>query len=286
MSAPKNFVVFILTHGRPEQQDTLKSLERHGYTGPIVMIIDNEDKTADEYRRLYGDMVYQFDKRAVAKTFDEAGNFDDRRAIVYARNVCFEVAKELGYRYFLELDDDYTRFGYKCDGEGAYVDKPIESLDALFGMTLEFLKATPVSSIAWAQGGDFIGGKSGSRAKRLTLWRKCMNTFFCDVEKPFQFLGRINEDVNTYTCEGRRGLLLVTTSQLSINQRQTQTNKGGMTDIYKAAGTYIKSFYSVMFAPSCVTISEMGPVEKRLHHQVRWNNCVPKILDERHRKER
>lgn len=51
-----------------------------------------------------------FDKPKIAKTFDEADNFDDRRAIVYARNACFQIARKLGYKYFIELDDDYDVF--------------------------------------------------------------------------------------------------------------------------------------------------------------------------------
>ena len=31
------------------------------------------------------------------------------RAIVYARNACFDLAKDLGITYFIQLDDDYDR---------------------------------------------------------------------------------------------------------------------------------------------------------------------------------
>ena len=48
-----------------------------------------------------------FDKLEISKKFDEFDNFDDRRAIVYARNASFEIAKKLGLKYFLQLDDDY-----------------------------------------------------------------------------------------------------------------------------------------------------------------------------------
>lgn len=59
-----DFAVFILTHGRPENIVTMKSLERGGYTGKLYIVIDNEDDTADRYRELYGDKVIQFDKLA------------------------------------------------------------------------------------------------------------------------------------------------------------------------------------------------------------------------------
>jgi hypothetical protein len=110
---PENFVAFILTHGRPDRVHTYNTLKKLGYTGRIVIVIDNEDKTADEYRKRFGDQVYQFDKAGIATRMDEGDNFGDRRAIVYARNACFEIAEELGIDYFIQLDDDYTEFRYR-----------------------------------------------------------------------------------------------------------------------------------------------------------------------------
>ena len=69
-----------------------------------------------------------------------------------------------------------------------------------------------------------------------------------------------------------------------MDQKRTQTNPGGMTDLYLDAGTYVKSFYSVMYAPSCVTIRDMGRINRRLHHRVDWNAAAPKILPETARK--
>lgn len=285
MMKHKNFVAFILTHGRPEGLHTLRSLKRAGYTGPIKVIIDNEDEKAEEYKKKYGDMVYQFDKLAISKTFDEGDNFNDRRAIVYARNACFEIAKKFGYDYFIQLDDDYTCFSYRADGQLNYIEKTnIRHLDEIFDSMINFLCCSKAHSVAMLQGGDFIGGKNSSNAKEFKLLRKCMNTFFCRTDKPFTFSGRINEDVNTYTESARRGFLFFSVPNLGIKQKQTQSNKGGMTDIYKASGTYIKSFYTVMFCPSCAKIKQMGAVHRRIHHSINWNNAVPLILREYHRK--
>lgn len=107
-----DFAVFILTHGRPDKIVTLKSLKKGNYSGKWYVVIDNEDEKESEYRRKYGDHVLQFDKKAISETFDTMDLSEDRRTIVYARNVCFELAKQIGVRYFLELDDDYVCFMY------------------------------------------------------------------------------------------------------------------------------------------------------------------------------
>ena len=54
--------------------------------------------------------------------------------------------------------------------------------------------------------------------------------------------------------------------------------RGGWTEFYLEMGTYVKSFYSVMYNPSCVKVAEMGDKHKRIHHKVIWNNAVPKII--------
>ena len=112
-----------------------------------------------------------------------------------------------------------------------------------------------------------------------------MNSFICSVDRPFKFFGRLNEDVNTYVTLGNRGKLFLTMPQVMLHQKATQQNPGGMSDIYLDKGTYIKSFYSVMYCPSAVRVDTMGDkYERRIHHQVRWRNAVPMIIREKWRK--
>lgn len=71
---------------------------------------------------------------------------------------------------------------------------------------------------------------------------------------------------------------------VQLNQIMTQTNPGGLTDIYLSSGTYVKSFYTVMMAPSCVTVSPLKSAHPRFHHQITWDYAVPKILSQRYQK--
>ena len=60
----KDFVAFILTHGRPDNVKTYKTLKKYGYTGKIYLIVDNEDKTIDKYIQNFGvENVKIFDKK-------------------------------------------------------------------------------------------------------------------------------------------------------------------------------------------------------------------------------
>lgn len=282
----EDFCAFILTHGRPDRVHTFETLRKAGYTGRVYIVIDNEDKTAEEYRRRFGDIVLQFDKAAIAQTFDEGDNFNDRRAIIYARNACWSLAKQVGARYFIELDDDYTGFEYRANSSNEYIYKAVATtLDQVFEAMVDFLDDSGALSIALSQGGDHIGGKQGDGAPSLR--RKAMNSFVCCVDRSFQFFGRVNEDVNTYTTLNRRGALFFTVMQAKLVQKQTQANAGGMTDLYLDSGTYVKSFYTVMYCPSSVQVGEMGDPRSgnyRLHHAINWRKTAPMILRERHKR--
>jgi len=272
----RKFAAFILTHGRPDNVVTYKTLRAGGYTGDVFFIVDNEDATVDRYRANFGaNRVIVFDKKAQADKIDEANNFDNRKVIVHARNASFDIAEALGVTHFVQLDDDYREFKYRT-GRGKYIDagsKPIRQLDYVIEATCEFLDTSGAVTVAWAQGGDFIGGFSGIKLKR-----KAMNSFFCRTDRRFTFLGAINEDVNTYVVEGTRGRLFFTFTGLQLDQLATQSQGGGMTDIYLQRGTYVKSFTSVLFCPSSVRVAMMSTKHERMHHVIDWRATCPKIV--------
>jgi len=282
----KDFAVFILTHGRPDNVKTLATLKKCGYTGPIYFIVDNEDKTVNQYIKNFGlDRVKVFDKKAMADIVDEGNNFDERRTITHARNACFGIAKEIGITYFIQLDDDYTAFEWRYEskcGKKLLVHK-ITNIDTILHLYLQFYKSTNFISLAFAQGGDFIGGVENPYVKKRPLMRKCMNSFICSTEREFQFVGAMNEDVNTYTSLGNRGELFGTIPMISLVQTATQSGKKGITDMYLRYGTYCKAFTTVMMQPSSVKVSMMNTDNPRIHHSIKWANTTPMIISQNHK---
>lgn len=280
----KSFVVFILSHGRAGNVKTLRMLKKQGYTGKTIIVVDNEDELRNEYKRLYGkENIIVFDKSKVeADTMD---NFNKREIVVYARNIVFDIAKKLGYKYFLVLDDDYIEVSIRIIKDNMLKSVKIKDLDKLFDDMLNFLDSSGALTVCLSQQGDYIGGKNGTYIKK-GISRKAMNSFFCRTDKPFKYYGTINEDVNMYILNGMQGKKIFSVTNVSVCQTLTQSNKKGLTDIYLDLGTYVKSFYSVMMEPSCVVVSMMGGSKKgmRLHHMISWNNCVPKIIAEKYKK--
>jgi hypothetical protein len=276
--------VFIMVHGRPERMWTLHTLRRLGYTGKVFFVADNLDTTLDEYKEKYGDDLLVFDKKKVAKNMDSGDNTGDMRSTLYAANTIPKLAKKKGYEYFFIMCDDYKQFGFRFDNEQNYKWKIAYNLDKIFDALIDFYKKIPAKSVAFAQGGDFMGGKDGELGKEIRLKRKAMNTFLCSTERPFEFIGRLNEDVTTYVNLGGKGDLFFTIPHVSMDQQQTLQVEGGLTDVYMEYGTYVKSFMSVMYNPSCIKVAQIGTTHKRIHHKINWNNAVPKIIDEKHKK--
>ena len=279
-----DFAVFIMVWGRPDKVITLRSLNKHGYTGKVYLVADDLDNTLDGYKEKYSDNLLVFNKTELYEWFDAGDNSGDLRSTLYAANIIPRFAAELGIKYFCIFCDDYTAFHYKIDGEYKYIDKAVLNLDKVFGYLLDYYKSIPATSIAIAQGGDYITAKDNDIHKSLGRRRKVMNTFFCSIERPFEFLGRMNEDVTTYINLGNKGNLFLTFPLLAICQPATQSQKGGLTDLYIDYGTYIKSFFSIIYNPSNTKIGIMGDKELRLHHKISWKNAVPCIIREDYRK--
>lgn len=286
-----NFCAFIISHGRPNKVRTYDALNKFGYTGPKYIVIDNLDKKSEDYYSKYGDEILMFDKPEIAKKVDNGDNFNNLRTTTHARNACFELAKHLGYEFFIVLDDDYGSFRYRFINDTWITNSiapngySVNDLDGLFEVLLNFYTSINVKSISMAQGGDFIGGEGcGMIQSYFNLSRKCMNSFICSINRPFNFFSRLNEDVNTYLDLGSKGDLFLTIPFTGLEQEQTQKTGGGMTDAYLDGGTFVKSFYTVMYCPSFCKVSLMGVSKKRLHHSINWENAVPRIIEEKYKK--
>jgi hypothetical protein len=286
METSKNYAVFILTHGRPDNVITYNVLRSSGYTGKIYLIVDDEDQTLDEYKKRYKNEVIIFSKNDYQGKFDLMDNFRGNKVIVYARNACYDIARNLGLDYFFEYEDDYTSFYHRYIDRDKLKAVRCNRIDDVLLNMIDLLDNTKSTTIALAQGGDCIGGVSDFN--RINFLRKAMNSFLFKVnEDPKDdciFIGRMNDDVNTYLTQGKIGKLFFQIAHVILIQKATQSNAGGNTEAYKEFGTYLKSFYSVMAAPSCCKITMMGTSHQRIHHKINWNNAVPKILHQRYKK--
>lgn len=278
-----DFAVMILCHGRAENTPTFVTLRRYGYTGRIIIVCDDEDTDLPNYQKIYPE-VEVFSKQEVLKYTDPMDNKHDMRCAVYARNACFDIAEKLGLTYFAEYDDDYISHPYRWEEDGVMYRSTRANLDAAFDAYLEFMETNEsIYAVAFGQPGDFIGGV-GSRLHQQKYRRKCMNSWICKTERRFIFNGTMNDDQLTYSVYGMRGKLFLTFDFMMIDQPETQQVEGGMTDMYLGAGTYQKTWYSIMCCPSFIKAGMMGDRYYRIHHSVDHESAYPMIISGRYKK--
>ena len=280
-----DFAIFILSHGRANNVRTMSMLKKYKYSGKWYIVVDTDDRQIDLYKKNFGEEhIIVFNKDDVEGTFDIMDNFTGRQVPVYARNVLFPTAKRLGLKYFLELEDDYPNVRARIpDESGVLRSYYFKCFDDLIDPMIEFLETSGAVTVCWCQTGDLIGGKNSTLYKEIVS-RKAMQTFFCKVDNPFDFLGRFNDDVNMYITMGNRGKLVMSIRNISIDQECTQVNSGGIKDMYIKYGTYVKSFYSVMLHPSGVKIYTVGDRYSRIHHTVNHEHTYVKIISGRYKK--
>jgi hypothetical protein len=274
-----DFAVLIITHGRPDNQLTLETLKRENYSGQIYLVVDDEDETKERYIQQYGaEKIKIFHK---IEWFDIGDNFYDKKnSSVYARNECFRIAKEIGLKYFVEMDDDFTDICYRYADGDTLRSKRITNLDEIFEAFCEFLEVEPITCLSFAVQGDMIGGVNGKFKEGLI--RRARNTFFCKVEKPFEFKGRF-EDITTPTWYNSIGEIFATVTAINIAALDKEKNHGGMAEMKNQNITYWERFYAIMWMPSAIRVSRLD-AEGNHREYVQMNNIIPKILNERYKK--
>lgn len=283
-SLPEDFAVFIISHGRPDIVYTYDALQEQHYTGPTYIVIDNEDETAESYYQRYGGQVLMFDKETAIARTDSALPPSYRRASTFARNAIFSVAQQVGARWFLLLDDDYHGFYWEANGSGLPLisERRVKDLDYVFAVYLDFYRSVPnLMALAMGQSGEFLGGIADG-LKGYRTKRKAMNVFFLSTERPFPWLGLLNEDTTTAAHLGHMGYLFITAYPVIIKSGRTQQSRGGLDDIYRRLGTYTKSFFTLLWEPSFARVVPLygGEAYPRIHHRVYWRYGVPLIVPE------
>lgn len=293
----RDFCVLIISYGRPNDVKSWTTLDKYFSKAPRYIICSDDDKCLQQYKDKYGeDHILVFNKEEEMKNFDVGDNYPGMfNSSCFAHNTYFRFARQLGYKYFLAMDDDSMcyRIRYMNPEETTILPNgqpkgpvraakiPDGRFDDICEAYFRMLDSAPwLYCVAFSQGGDYIGGYNSAVWKNRVRW-KAMNSFFCCTDKEWKMPGRINEDATAYVYNGHRGRMAITLAEVMLDQPSTQQNSGGMTDIYKSFGTWLKTAYTVMMCPSAVKFSIL-PIARRVHHNVNFNLCAPKVLSSRY----
>lgn len=274
-----DFAFVILCWKRPQALYTLKYLKQIGYEGTIYFAIDNADPTKQDYinaSNAYNIKYFTFDKDITIS--DQMYNQKLKSGAVCTRKVVENVMRQKGIKYFCVLDDDYTHFMFP--NRKTVTNK---SLNKLIDCYCEILKEIPfVSVMSLAQNGETIAGTEEFYIKsKLKL--KAMNYWFCCIDKPVEYAGIMNDDVNAGILLNKKGTFSIQYAGVIIHQAQQKS--GGMKDIYaENSAMYQKAMFSVMLAPSFVKLSFLrnyasGKETKRIYHNIKRQYAYPYVVE-------
>lgn len=265
----KDFAVIILSHGRAKDVKTYKSLRESGYTGKIIVLIDDMDEQKSLYERIYGDDVIIFDKKKRARITDSMINSGELRSVVFARNEANDVAKMLGYKYYAQMDDDVINFGYKCEKNGHLISRKIHRLDDVFEAIVTWMDNTKIACVGMCDPGILFGGLNG--IYKDGFGRNFNQVVIIKTSSNIEFKGLTNQDINAAICSNKTGKLILELYCVTHNVVKRGAD-GGNSDMYKDIGMYQKRFLSIIANPDCCYLNDKGRI------QICKKNAFPLIL--------
>lgn len=280
MMKNKSFAIFILTYKRPNEQITLETLRRQGYTGDIYAIVDNTDDTIEELKKQCKDSfkdIIIFDKKEYYDKTDTMDNFNNLKSVLYARNACIDIAEKMKLKNFMMIDDDVKQIVFRYEQDGKLKAKEIKNLDGVLDAIIDFENSNDIiSCLGVGNAGSYIGGLEGRYKKGLELPVYCI--FILKGENNIRFTGTSNEDETWWIKNCQLGKQTYAILKIAQNTFERGQNDGGLKEMYEEIGTYMRNFYSLIAYPSQFVLEfKDGEFKSRKN-----NNAIsPKLLNER-----
>ena len=268
--------VYIISKGRP-QCHTARTLERIGFPGDWFIVCGTNDGTLPEYEARWGEHVLVFDFAAqVARTdpMDGYGFEGKASGACPVRNATAEISRKRGEVRHWQLDDDYTSFaGYDpATGKNVRMD----------GAEL-YRRMLAIARFAHASGLSNCGFPPSTMEVAPAVARRLSYRVFNAHNLPSggelfeEWRARMNDDLINAINVWRHGRAELTVKFLSMNMPETQSEKGGLTEMYREDGTVRKTAYAVCACPSSVRlVRKFG----RYHHRADWKTIAPKIVSD------
>lgn len=266
--------IFVISYRRAGRMATPHTLRLSGYTGPIYIVVSDDDPELSAY--LEGDYpVLTYRRENYREMCDIGDTRPELTMCSQVRNALFDLAAGLSLTHFAVFDDDYNNISWRWKEGSTTRGRVMRALDRVAEVMYDTLDKSPqISCLSFAQGGDFFG------AVATNVYRKMMNAMFFRTDRRVRFLGRYNDDITAYTLgQHSGGILCLTTPFVCINQPNTLSTPGGMTEAYITdGGGYTKAMYAIVRVPSAVQLAPLLSKYPRVHTRILGKYCYPRVI--------
>jgi len=271
--------ILIPSYHRPYNVKTAKYFLKKGWDPKkIHIVIDDEADDREDYENeteLLGCNLHIFNMEEARARFDYVHRPSvSRRSAGQARNMFYDLVKDLGINFYLVIDDDTTN--YQVRPYAVYTRSANgEDLVNVFDAIREFMVKRKIGVFGLSQTGDMFA------VPYLNVLRnKVMNTTFINTKYIYrgergiqdndtsQFVGIMNEGY--FTGSLASGLVLAQTASAKQD--------GGLTDLYRENKLLNKSLVTPIQFPTAIHAEKQEKNGGRLHHKINARYLYPKIL--------
>lgn len=272
-----DYAVFIISHKRPEVE-TLKALDGAGYTGEYFIVIDDTDPTIEEYKSRYGEHLLVFNKEEIWEETDTIDNFKIMTCCTYPRNYCIKAAREKGYKYLINFDDDIKSFGMRYTKNEKLLSAKIKNIGKVFEAYIKFMECANFTCTGFIMAGRLIGGRKNPLVEGC-FYSRPTNCFIMKASTPY-FKGTYYEDAIYAIQNNKQGKLTYALMPIVINGAPPMKNRdgGGMTEAYTNQSDFSQFFHIKVAEPASIQIKVCN--DEKVKTKFFENFFTPKILNE------
>lgn len=242
--------VIIISHKRPECE-TFNALRMHGYSGEIIILVDDEDPELAAYQVKHNKYLHIYHKQDY-RLVDTCDNAPSLNTDVVARHACHDLAVELGLDAYVMSDDDMTDFVYRqYDENHSLKTYQIRNFDKVFEACYDFLFSVENTMFSFFPAAMVFPG----RFDKFERW--CTQFMFRKVSDGIRLKQRFHDDMYEMMTCNRTGFFVFCIHNLIYKSDQCTTTAsvtGGMANAYKSYSEYARRFMNVITNPSMFCI--------------------------------
>lgn len=271
----EDFAIFILSHNRARDIDTLQLLRKYHYSGKWYVVISTDNTQVEEYQSLIPkENLLIFNKEDYLYVGDTmVSSYEPQwSSALYARNFILDKAKELNLECFIMADDDIKKILFRYKENNKMRSLEIENLDDVLLSVREFLFCSEhLGGVCFAFDAGYFGGLNGNFSQGLT--RRVFQFMMFKTRESRKFVGVRCEDYMISFSNTTRVFFAIW--RLSICSPPMMSNSGG---IEYETDRYYEPCFPYVMSPSGVMAKENG---KRI---IQENKLLPKIISSKYKR--
>lgn len=275
--------IYICTHGRPGKQITHKMLRDAGYTGDIILVIDNEDEHGQGYLEFvkYDDRTWLhiFDKQKIIDSTNTTKSPPNRKTILYAKNACEMFANEDGVDCFAICDDDIPGFRYRYIEDGSCKSLTVtQNMDKVIQSYMEYLLESDITATSFGMAQFYFSGENCFSPETMLKWRVPYTFVFRNTKHKVNWVSDYGEDITTAIECANQGKFMMASPFVQMNLSPMGVGEGGMVELHK--DTFRLAEYGHVWHP---TSEQIKYYKDHWMSTIKRESAFPMLISSRHK---